>query len=76
MKTAAKLSAILLIVLASACGNGNKPASNSAADSTSQSAKTDTAVVPGNQKDIKSDSVSGDPASKGAADPNAKLPKK
>lgn len=75
MKTALKLSAILFIALASSCGNNSKSASG-AADSTTQSAKTDTAIVPGNQKDIKNDSVSGDPASKGAADPNAKLPKK
>jgi len=76
MKTTLKLSAILFIALASACGNNNKPASGAAADSTTQSAKTDTAVVPGNQKNVPKDSVNGDPANKGAEDPNAKLPKK
>lgn len=62
------LSSALLV----ACGHKTNSSAAGSADSTT---KADTAIKPGDQKNIKNDSVSGDPASKGSADPNAKLPK-
>lgn len=63
-------------ILLASCGNnstsGNKVTDTARANKT----KADTSIVTGDQKNIKNDSVSGDPSSKGAADPNAKLPKK
>ncbi|MGZ3872600.1 MAG: hypothetical protein ACXVJD_06765 [Mucilaginibacter sp.] len=76
MKTNRILSALLLSsALLSACGHKSSNGAASSADSTSTT-KADTAIKPGDQKSVKNDSVSGDPASKGSVDPNAKLPKK
>lgn len=76
MKTNKILLALLLIYASlGACGNNNGTKKTST-DTAGKSVKADTAIAPGNQKNIKNDSVSGDPSAKGAADPNAKLPKK
>ena len=76
MKTKLIIPAILLLS-AMACNNNTTSKTNSAdTTKTDTTAKSDTAIVPGNQKSIKNDSLSGDPSSKGSADPNAKLPKK
>ena len=77
MKTNKTLAVILIIFTASifSCGSNSKPA-NTSADSINSGKKADTSVVGTGQKSVKDDSVSGDPSAKGAADPNAKLPKK
>ncbi|MCR8556447.1 hypothetical protein KXD93_02275 [Mucilaginibacter sp. BJC16-A38] len=77
MKTNKILFALLVILCALnfSCGNNKKPSTTSA-DSISNEKKADTSIVGTGQKSVKDDSLLGDPSSKGAADPNAKLPKK
>ncbi len=76
MKINRFLGALLLLsALISACSN-NAQSKNTADTANTNTAKIDTAIVPGGQKSVKNDSLSGDPASKGSADPDAKLPKK
>jgi hypothetical protein len=77
MKTTRSIiGALVLSASLMACHNHTPTNYNNPDSASSRAAKADTAVVAGNQKNIKDDSLSGDPSSKGAADPNAKLPKK
>ena len=72
------LSIVLLSAFIMGCGHKNSSAAGSAADTgkVNKTTKADTAIVPANQKNVKNDSLSGDPSSKGSSDPNAQLPKK
>lgn len=55
------------------CSGNN---SQKQADTGAGKAKGDTSIVSHGRADAPHDSISGDPYSKGAEDPNAKLPKK
>ncbi len=76
MKTHSKILSAIFIISASlmACGHNNKATTSS--NDTGKAGKADTTIISGNQKNIKNDSVSGDPSAKGSSDPDAHLPKK
>ena len=57
-----------------ACGHSTNNIISS--DTSSNAKKADTSVVSGNSKNVKNDSIGGDPAAKGSEDPNAHEPKK
>ena len=64
---------ILATVMLMSCGGSNSDSKKT--DTGAGKAKGDTSIVSKGGANTPNDSVSGDPSSKGAADPNAKLPK-
>lgn len=65
---------ILATVMLTSCGGSNSDSKK--VDTGAGKAKGDTSIVSKGSANTPHDSVSGDPSSKGAADPNANLPKK
>jgi hypothetical protein len=65
---------LLAIVILASCRGSNSDSKK--ADTGAGKAKGDTSIVSKGGANTPNDSISGDPSAKGAADPNAKLPKK